>query len=300
MNETASLHLFNPIRPRWTPARLPGVSGRGLGITPRRPEVLPYEALEERLRESEERFRGMFQEAPVACHEIDRDGIVLRVNQAECELLGFKQAEMLGRCIWDFIAPEEREKGRDVIRHVMAGESAFLTAEREYSTHDGTGLTLEIHSTAIRNAAGQIIGVRSFLLDVTERKRAQQALQSQADDLARSNAELEQFAYVASHDLQEPLWKCRILVALSNVRLRRRPARLGVVSYRWSQSLFLLPGGRPRLFGTSFVAAIQAGGRPRRLPSPCARRSSTIIASPIRSCSWRRSESIFIMSISEG
>jgi two-component system, LuxR family, sensor kinase FixL len=207
MNKTASLHLFNPLRPRWTPARLPGVSGRGLGITARRPEVLPYEALEERLRESEERFRGMFQEAPVACHEIDGDGIVLRVNQAECELLGFKQAEMLGRCIWDFIAPEEREKGRDVIRHVMAGESAFLTAEREYSRHDGTGLTLEIHSTAIRNAAGQIIGVRSFLLDVTERKRAQQALQSQADDLARSNAELGQFAYVASHDLQEPLRK---------------------------------------------------------------------------------------------
>ena len=192
MNATASIHSFNPLRSRWTLAPA---------------EELPYEALEVRLRESEERFRGMFQEAPVACHEIDRDGIVLRVNQAECRLLGFEQEQMLGRCIWNFIAPEEREKGREVIRHMMAGESAFLTAEREYCRQDGTGLTLEIHSTTIRNAAGQIVGVRSFLLDVTERKRAQQALQSQAEELARSNAELGEFAYVASHDLQEPLRK---------------------------------------------------------------------------------------------
>lgn len=64
-----------------------------------------------------------------------------------------------------------------------------------------------------------------------------------------------------------------------------------------SQLLFLLPGGRPRLFVFSLTFPIHAGGRPRRFPDRAARRSSTIIASPIWSRSWRRSESIFKTSI---
>lgn len=74
--------------------------------------------------------------------------------------------------------------------------------------------------------------------------------------------------------------------------------QMGHVWYRVSVYLFLLPGGRPRFFGAFFESAIQAGGRPRRLPRPLASRSSAIIASLSCSRSWRRSESIFNISIS--
>jgi PAS domain-containing protein len=64
-----------------------------------RPE--PHRLMEERLRESEAHFRGMFEGAPVACHEIDHESEVIRVNQAGWELLGFAAERMIERRIWE-------------------------------------------------------------------------------------------------------------------------------------------------------------------------------------------------------
>ena len=118
--------------------------------------------------ESREQFRVLFEEAPVAYHEIDVEGIIRRVNRAECDLLGFEPEQMLGRHICEFVSPEECDASRDAVRRKIAGEQPLVPFRREFMCSDGRRLLLEIHENLIRDPDGRVAGIRSALLERTE------------------------------------------------------------------------------------------------------------------------------------
>jgi PAS domain S-box-containing protein len=169
-------------------ARLPVAVCRALEEKQRRAEQA---RTHHALRESEERFRHLFEEAPVAYHEIDREGIMVRVNRVECELLGYPPEEILGRPVWAFVVPEQRELVRETVLRKMLVPYLPVVFEREWMRRDGTRLTVEMHESLILDAQGEVTAIRAALLDITERRRAEEALRESEEFLSSVFASIQ-------------------------------------------------------------------------------------------------------------
>jgi two-component system sensor histidine kinase/response regulator len=128
------------------------------------------------MRESSQQFRALFDDAPVAYHEIDTSGLIQLANLAECRLLGYRLCELAGKPVWELVAEEEREAARDAVLAKLRGTLPTRPFRRDYFRKDGARITVEIHENLIRDGDGQVTGIRSMLLDVTEKKRMEEAL----------------------------------------------------------------------------------------------------------------------------
>ncbi|MBI5722967.1 MAG: PAS domain S-box protein [Planctomycetes bacterium] len=144
-----------------------GLVGIGRDITARR-------QAEETVRESEVRFRQLFDDAPVGYHEINTEGLVVRVNKTELDMLGYTAEEMIGKPIWDFV--EEDISHKALLAKLAGAIPAGRAFERTFRRKNGSLIPVLIEDRILRDKDGHIMGIRSTLEDITDRKRAEEEL----------------------------------------------------------------------------------------------------------------------------
>jgi PAS domain S-box-containing protein len=132
------------------------------------------------------------------------DGVITTWNGGAERIFGYMAAEVVGQHISVLIPPERHHEEANIQQRLARGESIehFDTVR---VTKDGRKIDVALTVSPIRNAAGTVVGASKIARDITARKRAEETLARQTEELARSNVELERFAFIASHDLQEPM-----------------------------------------------------------------------------------------------
>jgi PAS domain S-box-containing protein len=131
--------------------------------------------LEQSLLQSEKEFKELFEDAPVAYHELDNAGRIIRVNQTELQLFGYDAVEMRGHFVWEFLDDEEASR-QSVLAKLAGTKPPAKSVERLYRRKDLTTIAVVSVDVVLRDADGRIAGIRTTLQDVSELVRTQKLL----------------------------------------------------------------------------------------------------------------------------
>ena len=199
-------------------------SADGILVTAAIRDISVRKEADKHLAQMESRYRGLLEAAPDAMVVVNTLGEIVLLNEQAERQFGFLRDELVGQKVKRIIPEGFAERliadalrSREDALAQQIGTGIELVGQRK----DGTSFPIEIMLSPLDSAEG--ILVTAAIRDITTRKRSDSDLMQKIDELYRSNEELGQFAYIASHDLQEPL---RMVASYTQLLSRRYKGRL--------------------------------------------------------------------------
>jgi len=135
------------------------------------------EPVQRRMRASEARFRGTFENAAVGIAHVGFDGSWLRVNDRLCDIVGYERDELLGRTFQDITHPDDLQADLDRFGRLMQGEISTYASEKRYLHKDGHIVWVNLTTSLQRDEAGHPLHGISIVEDISSRKSTEQTLQ---------------------------------------------------------------------------------------------------------------------------
>jgi PAS domain S-box-containing protein len=177
-------------------------------------DITERKQAEEALRQSEEKYRTVLDEIGDAYFEVDLKGAFTFVNDQMTQHLQYSKEELLGMNYRTFTAKEEIKNVYEAYNRVYRTGEPGLSLGHKVIRKDGTGRVSNVSISPVKNAKGEIIGFRGISRDITAQKRLEEEREALLQEIRKinqkleeANKELQDFVYIASHDLREPLRK---------------------------------------------------------------------------------------------
>ena len=169
-------------------------------------DITESKRAEKALTEANERFRVAFETANIAICLVDLDGRFTMVNTQACKMFGYSKEELESKTFMDVTHPEDLEVGLQVIRDTLSGKINDARFIKRYIHKDGHVIWAELSSTIVRNAQGNPLHFISYILDITERKQAEEKLKASEKSLSHA----QQIAHLGSWEYNfasnEAIW----------------------------------------------------------------------------------------------
>ncbi|MCZ6855627.1 MAG: diguanylate cyclase, partial [Gammaproteobacteria bacterium] len=135
---------------------------------------------EEQLLESEERFRGTFENAPIGIILVNLDGQIFRANHFAAELFGYENNSMHELHISQLVPPDERSNLKEALASLISGNETISRVERRMLRHDGLEIWANFHIVVQRSADGEAMYCIIQIADITEMKTSQRRMEHMA------------------------------------------------------------------------------------------------------------------------